>query len=59
MKIVDKYNISQIIDTSIYTLISTRASEMSFYLLLAFFPFLIFTINIVKCTMLTNRKTKL
>lgn len=47
MKIVDKYNISQIIDTSIYTLISTRASEMSFYLLLAFFPFLIFTINIV------------
>ena len=47
MKIVYKYNISQIIDTSIYTLISTRASEMSFYLLLAFFPFLIFTINIV------------
>ncbi|MGL6105327.1 YihY/virulence factor BrkB family protein [Romboutsia sp.] len=40
-----KKNIISIIQKSNYTEINSKAAEMSFYLLLSFFPFLIFTIS--------------
>lgn len=42
---VEKRNIANVLQTSNYTEINSKAAEMSFYLLLSFFPFLIFTIS--------------
>ena len=45
MIIFDKGSIKNIIQRSNYNEINSKAAEMSFYLLLSFFPFLIFTIS--------------
>lgn len=42
---VEKRNIVSILQRSNYTEINSKAAEMSFYLLLSLFPFLIFTIS--------------
>lgn len=42
---VDKQNIKNIIQESNYSEINSKAAEMSFYLLLSLFPFLMFTIS--------------
>lgn len=42
---VDKQNIKNIIQESNYSEINSKAAEMSFYLMLSLFPFLMFTIS--------------
>lgn len=42
---VDKQSVTNIVKNSSYSEINSKAAEMSFYLLLSLFPFLIFTIS--------------
>lgn len=47
MKIVDKQSFINFIQSTNYITIGSNAAEMAFYIILSFFPFLIFTISII------------
>lgn len=47
MKIVNKYKFINFIQSTNYITIGSNAAEMSFYIILSFFPFFIFTISII------------